>query len=140
MGEVECARFLYGDGLIQDRLPNMGAVEREFLKTGYCHSCQELIFGGFNKPNMERWIEAELLELAKKILGYCSMGCVCDFDDDTHFDFLTKALADADKEFIESLKNAKSEQDYLNIKIPNNDILKHYMQDGKSSIWCSLND
>ena len=134
MSYDDYARFLYGSGLIQDRLPNTGAVEREFLKTGYCHSCQELIFGGFNKPNMEMWVEAELLEMAEKILGYCGMGCVCEFDDDTHLDFITMALANADKKFLDSLKNVKTEQDYLALEIHNNDTLVYYMQDGKDNI------
>lgn len=30
---------------IQDALPTLNPTEREFLMTGYCPSCQELIFG-----------------------------------------------------------------------------------------------
>ena len=30
---------------IQDVFPELNAVEREFIKTGYCPSCQEMIFG-----------------------------------------------------------------------------------------------
>ena len=130
MGEDEYDRFFFDDGLLQDILPNMGAVEREFLKTGYCHSCQKKIFGSFNKPNMEMWVDAELLELAKKIFGYCP-----DFEiEPVHLDHITSALANADKEFLESLKNAETEEEYLALEIPNNETLEYYMQNGKESI------
>lgn len=32
--------------LIQNIFPNLAPREREFLKTGYCYDCQELLFGG----------------------------------------------------------------------------------------------
>ena len=38
-------RYLKGDELIQDCLPTLNRVEREFLKSGYCTDCQELLFG-----------------------------------------------------------------------------------------------
>ena len=47
--------YLYGIGNIQQMLPDLGAVEREFLITGYCHSCQAKIFGTANKPELARW-------------------------------------------------------------------------------------
>lgn len=47
--------YLSGMGKIQDMLPDVGIVEREFLKTGYCNSCQAKIFGSSNKPDMNRW-------------------------------------------------------------------------------------
>lgn len=33
------------EGLIQELFPELNAVEREFIKTGYCPGCQEEIFG-----------------------------------------------------------------------------------------------
>ena len=33
-------------GLIQNVFPNLSASEREFIITGYCDNCQELLFGG----------------------------------------------------------------------------------------------
>ena len=38
-------RYLLGDRLIQECLPMLNRCEREFLKSGYCKKCQELIFG-----------------------------------------------------------------------------------------------
>ncbi len=32
-------------GLIQDILPSLNNCEREFLKSGYCPKCQEMLFG-----------------------------------------------------------------------------------------------
>ena len=37
--------YLSGDTFIQDCLPSLNRCEREFLKSGYCSRCQELIFG-----------------------------------------------------------------------------------------------
>lgn len=31
--------------LIQEAFPELNKVEREFLKSGYCPDCQEMIFG-----------------------------------------------------------------------------------------------
>lgn len=45
---IEQARKLsdYRDGgFIQEIFPELNAVEREFIKTGYCPTCQELLFG-----------------------------------------------------------------------------------------------
>lgn len=56
--EEEKARYeMYrmGFGNIQDMLPGLGAVEREFIITGYCHKCQSRIFGTRNKPDLSRW-------------------------------------------------------------------------------------
>ncbi len=39
------ARYGSGRQLIQDALPQFNAGEREFIKTGYCGECQELLFG-----------------------------------------------------------------------------------------------
>ena len=38
-------RYDNGEGLIQELLPRLNAVEREFLKSGYCPDCQEELFG-----------------------------------------------------------------------------------------------
>lgn len=32
-------------GLIQDIFPELDKYEREFIKTGYCPKCQEMLFG-----------------------------------------------------------------------------------------------
>ena len=37
--------YLSGDGYIQDLLPSLNRCEREFIKSGFCPRCQELIFG-----------------------------------------------------------------------------------------------
>ena len=34
-----------GKGLIQELFPELNACEREFIKTGMCKECQELMFG-----------------------------------------------------------------------------------------------
>ena len=37
--------YLRGGKLVQECLPALNKCEREFLKSGYCKNCQELIFG-----------------------------------------------------------------------------------------------
>lgn len=37
--------YTMGEGYIQTMLPGLNPVEREFLKTGYCPECQNLLFG-----------------------------------------------------------------------------------------------
>ena len=37
--------YLRGGRLIQECLPTLNKCEREFLKSGYCKKCQELLFG-----------------------------------------------------------------------------------------------
>lgn len=37
--------YLRGDTPIQECLPGLNRCEREFLKSGYCPGCQELLFG-----------------------------------------------------------------------------------------------
>ena len=47
--ELEALKnYLIGDGYIQDCLPSLNKCEREFIKSGYCPKCQELIFGNGN--------------------------------------------------------------------------------------------
>lgn len=56
---VDFAKYLQkGTSLIQDILPNMGILEREFLISGYCPSCQNLLFGSDYKPNSD-WEEVD---------------------------------------------------------------------------------
>ena len=44
--EQDGALFKWHNGtLIQEAFPELNAVEREFIKTGYCPECQENIFG-----------------------------------------------------------------------------------------------
>ena len=47
--------YLYGNEKIQEIFPELGPVEREYLKTGYCYKCQALLFGTANKPNLDIW-------------------------------------------------------------------------------------
>lgn len=43
--ELEAYRwYLAGGGPIQECLPTLNRVEREFLKSGYCVKCQKLLF------------------------------------------------------------------------------------------------
>ena len=42
--------YLAGGLLIQECFPTLNKVEREFLKSGYCAKCQELLFNnGYTK-------------------------------------------------------------------------------------------
>lgn len=41
---------------IQDLFPELNAVEREFLKTGYCTECQHMLFGN-GKTRKVRYIK-----------------------------------------------------------------------------------
>lgn len=49
LSEVQRGKyFLYWNreiDFIQDALPELNPMEREFLKTGYCPPCQRLLFG-----------------------------------------------------------------------------------------------
>ena len=38
-------KYLSNGGYIQECLPSLNKCEREFIKSGYCPKCQELIFG-----------------------------------------------------------------------------------------------
>lgn len=38
-------QYEHGHGYIQEMFKELNAVEREFIKTGYCPKCQELLFG-----------------------------------------------------------------------------------------------
>lgn len=72
--------------------------------------------------------------LAGKILGYCSMGIAAELPEEQHLDSLENALIDLDDEvFNTAIENAKTTADYLAIKIPDNDIIKYYMSDGKEN-------
>lgn len=37
--------YFCNNKLIQDALPELTAAEREFVKSGYCPDCQQLLFG-----------------------------------------------------------------------------------------------
>ena len=43
-------KYTWG-GLIQDCFPYLDSFEREFIKTGYCPDCQELLFNNKYKGN-----------------------------------------------------------------------------------------
>lgn len=47
--------YQMGFGHIQDVLPMLNPFEREFLKTGYCIHCQELLFGRKAEITEGRW-------------------------------------------------------------------------------------
>lgn len=38
-------KYKFGGLLIQEAFPELNPHEREFIKTGYCPKCQELLFG-----------------------------------------------------------------------------------------------
>lgn len=79
--------------------------------------------------------QLEYLDLAQKIYGHCSMGVVFEYTDDVHLDYLTNALIEInDSTFIEKLREVKTEEDYLDLEIPNNETLRYYMEDGKDNI------
>lgn len=48
---------MYG-GSIQNELTSFDAFEREFIKTGYCPNCQEMLFGK-EAPETGRFIDME---------------------------------------------------------------------------------
>lgn len=55
--EKELAAFklyLSGGRLIQACLPGLNKCEREFLKSGYCRKCQELLFGNSESERIKR--------------------------------------------------------------------------------------
>ena len=43
--------YTLGGMLIQDAFPELDPFEREFLKSGYCPECQELLFGATYNGN-----------------------------------------------------------------------------------------
>jgi len=44
--------YLGGGRLIQECLPTLNKVEREFLKSGYCVKCQKLLFNNGNTKRL----------------------------------------------------------------------------------------
>ena len=62
------------------------------------------------------------------------MRCLFDFTDDVHLNILTRALVETkDDDFIKNLRNVKTVDEYLKIRVPNNTILRYYIEDGKSN-------
>lgn len=52
--ELEAYRgYLAGGQLIQECLPSLNRCEREFLKSGYCTDCQEMLFGNGESERIE---------------------------------------------------------------------------------------
>lgn len=52
--ELEAYRgYLAGGQLIQECLPSLNRCEREFLKSGYCTDCQEMLFGNGESDRIE---------------------------------------------------------------------------------------
>lgn len=45
--------YRHGYGTIQEQFPDRNKVEREFLKTGYCPQCQEMVFGDGETDNIK---------------------------------------------------------------------------------------
>ena len=37
-------KYKRGEGFVQDLFPELDAFEREFVKSGYCSKCQEMLF------------------------------------------------------------------------------------------------
>lgn len=63
------------------------------------------------------------------------MSILFDYTDDVHYDLLTSALAEiaeTDEKFMIRLENALSVESYIALKdvIPDNEILRNYMEDG----------
>ena len=63
------------------------------------------------------------------------MSILFDYTDDVHYDLLTSALAEiaeTDEKFMTRLENALSVESYIALKdvIPDNEILRNYMEDG----------
>lgn len=56
----------------------------------------------------------DLKDIAKFILGNCSMGCISDFDDETHLNFIIKDLEKAGEDLLYYLSDATE-----NIKLEN---------------------
>lgn len=42
--EAQLFKYENSMALIQDVFPNLNPAEREFIKTGYCDECQNLLF------------------------------------------------------------------------------------------------
>lgn len=79
--------------------------------------------------------QLEHLENADKILGYCGLGVAFELSSETHLDYITKALIEVnDEEFNENLRKATTEEEYLALEIPDNEMLRYYMEDGKETI------
>lgn len=47
---IQYHNYQKNGGYIQNLFPTLTSVEREFIKTGYCPDCQEVIFG-YGKTN-----------------------------------------------------------------------------------------
>ena len=45
VNEDKYYEYEFSRALIQDVFPELNPHEREFIKTGYCPKCQELLFG-----------------------------------------------------------------------------------------------
>lgn len=45
----------HGYGAIQELLPDLNPVEREFLKSGYCPDCQEELFGNGETSKISKY-------------------------------------------------------------------------------------
>ena len=56
--EIDCpenvTKYFFGDMLIQDAFPGLNATEREFVKSGYCPDCQQLLFGNSDTDKIVR--------------------------------------------------------------------------------------
>ena len=39
------SQYHMGDGLVQELFPELNPTEHEFIKTGMCMKCQEMMFG-----------------------------------------------------------------------------------------------
>lgn len=50
----ESMSYFWENNLIQDAFPDLTATEREFVKSGYCPDCQQLLFGNSETDKIVR--------------------------------------------------------------------------------------
>lgn len=118
------------------------AVSYEFCKENYNKVGWMRTDDFFQDSYTRKFIKYQATDAQKKYLGqaikihdYCEMSILFDYTDDVHYDLLTSALAEiaeTDEKFMTRLENALSVESYIALKnvIPDNEILRNYMEDG----------
>ena len=56
----QCTKYTCCGGLIQDVLPSLDKFGREFVKMGYCPSCQEILYQSTLKDKSPYFSRSEL--------------------------------------------------------------------------------
>lgn len=109
---------LYG-GKIQDKLTDFNAFEREFIKTGYCQNCQEMLFGK-EAPETSRFIDMEEIP---------------DFWQNFH-ELVEETLGDEDKVISsERFKNFSADEKIITLS--ELEILPHYAVEDDGTVVCA---